>query len=497
MKKGLFLTCAIFLGTLLVGWVSSKSQVNNATKPNILFICVDDLRPDLGCYGNNHIKSPNIDKLADEGYLFENHYVTVPTCGASRHSLLTGQLPKTTQHLGNDASAVFLSGKPETEISETFIHLLKRNNYYTVGIGKISHHPDGHVYGYLDTPKEAPLELPHSWNEMLLDVGKWGTGHNAFFGYADGTNRNALKGKVKPYESAVVEDEGYPDGLTAKLAIQKISELKNNDKPFFLAVGFFKPHLPFNAPKKYWDMYDANKIPLSPSPNIPENVNKASLHPSGEFNSYQLGDEKVSLDRPVSDQYARKLRHGYFACISYVDAQIGKVLQELEKQGLAHNTIVVLWGDHGWHLGDQRVWGKHTCFETALRTALIIKNPKMKQGVKVNNIVSTIDIYPTLMDFCGILAPKDISGHSLKSRLMKKQPVNIKNVAYSYYNKGITVRTQRYRLTQYFRDAQPTIELYDHVKDPNETKNIASSNPLIVNKLMPLLEKGNTGLYQR
>lgn len=466
-------------------------------KPNILFIAVDDLRPELNCYGKTDIKSPNIDKLASEGCVFQSHFVTVPTCGASRSSLLTGLRPRKIGDLSNEAAANNISGKPETDVPETFIHLLKKNNYYTVGIGKISHYPDGHVYPYLASPKDAPLELPHSWNEMLLDNGKWGTGHNAFFGYADGTNRNTLKGQVKPYEAADVADEGYPDGLTAQLAVKKLKELKQQDKPFFLAVGFFKPHLPFNAPKKYWDMYDEGKIPLSPSSNIPENVNKASLQQSGEFNSYLLGEEKASLDHSVSDQYARKLRHGYFACVSYTDAQIGKVLQELEKQGLADNTIVVLWGDHGWHLGDQRVWGKHTCFETALRSALIIKHPKMKKGIKVDDIVSTIDIYPTLMEFCGIVAPKDISGHSLSSRLNKKKPINAKNVAYSYFNKGITVRTQRYRLTQYFRDAQPTIELYDHITDPYETKNIASANPLVVNNLMPLLEKGNTGLYQR
>ena len=207
-------------------------------KPNILFIAVDDLRPELNCYGKTYIKSPNIDKLASEGYVFQNHFVTVPTCGASRSSLLTGLRPRKIGDLSNDAAANNISGKPETDVPETFIHLLKKNNYYTVGIGKISHYPDGHVYPYLQSLKDAPLELPHSWNEMLFDNGKWGTGHNAFFGYANGTNRNTLKGQVKPYEAADVADEGYPDGLTAQLAIKKLKELKQQDKPFFLAVGF-------------------------------------------------------------------------------------------------------------------------------------------------------------------------------------------------------------------------------------------------------------------
>ncbi|NCB08948.1 MAG: DUF229 domain-containing protein, partial [Bacteroidia bacterium] len=346
----------------------SESENANSGKPNVLFICVDDLRPELGCYGNSHIVSPNIDKLADQGSVFTRHFVQVPTCGASRHCLLTGQLPVSVAHLNNNITANTLSLQPETEMPETFVHHLKRNGYYTVGIGKITHHPDGYVYGYTE-PKSDIRELPYSWDEMLIDDQKWGSGHNAFFGYADGTNRNTLKGEVKPYECADVPDEGYPDGLTANLAVRKIQELKKKGQPFFLGVGFFKPHLPFTAPQKYWDFYNEAELPLSPVPFIPENVNKASLHGSSEFNQYKLGEEKASLEAPVSEEYARKLRHAYFACVSYIDAQVGKVLDELEKQGLAENTVVVLWGDHGWHLGDQLVWGKHTVFEKALNSA--------------------------------------------------------------------------------------------------------------------------------
>lgn len=343
----------------------------NSGKPNVLFILVDDLRPELGCYGNSHIKSPNFDKLANEGFLFTNHFVNIPTCGASRHCLLTGQLPVSVAHLGNNITANTISVQQENEVPETFIHQLKRNGYYTVGIGKITHHPDGYVYSYLE-PKSNQPELPNSWDEMLLDVGKWGSGHNAFFGYADGTNRNTLKKEVKPYEMADVPDEGYVDGLTANLAIKKLGELKKKGQPFFLGVGFFKPHLPFNSPKKYWDLYNEKEIPIAPFSAIPENSDKASLHGSGEFNQYLLGEEKASLNAPVSDEYARKIRHAYFACVSYIDAQVGKLLDELEKQGLAENTIVVVWGDHGWHLGDHLVWGKHTIFERALKSTFIM-----------------------------------------------------------------------------------------------------------------------------
>ncbi|MCP4977949.1 MAG: sulfatase-like hydrolase/transferase, partial [Maribacter sp.] len=205
----------------------------------------------------------------------------------------------------------------------------------------------------------------------------------------------SLEKVVKPYEAGDVDDEGYVDGLTTNLAITKLRELKKREEPFFLGVGFFKPHLPFNAPKKYWDLYDRAEIPLSPNPSIPENINTQSLHGSGEFNQYKLTDEKASLSKAVSDDYAKKLRHAYLAGVSYIDAQVGKVLSELRSLGLDKNTIVVVWGDHGWHLGDQRVWGKHTLFENALKSALIIKTPEKNLNKKsINSIIETVDIYP-------------------------------------------------------------------------------------------------------
>ncbi len=470
-----------------------SADKNLPEKPNILFITIDDLRPELGCYGNDYIKSPNIDKLAESGAVFTNHFVQIPTCGASRYSMLTGMLPKTKGHLSNEACRNLISRKPETETPETFIHHLRRNGYYTLGVGKISHYPEGLLYGYTDTIG-TEYELPHSWDEMLFNPGKWGTGWNAFFGYADGENRQSLNRQVKPYEMADVPDTGYPDGLSAELAMERLRELAKNDKPFFLGVGFFKPHLPFNAPKKYWDLYDEEKIPLSPNPNIPENVNKASLHGSGELNGYKLSDENASLKGPVSDEYARKLRHAYFACVSYTDAQVGKLMDELEKLGLAENTIVVIWGDHGWHLGDQLVWGKHTIFERALRSAFILNIPGKTNGINIDKVVSTVDIYPTLMDLCHVEMPYSTEGRSLLPLLSNSQ-AEWEDASYGYFLNGISLRTDRYRLTRYFREAEPVIELYDHSTDPYETKNIAADRPEIVERLMPQWEKGNTGLY--
>lgn len=479
-----YLLCLVFFGC--------QKQSAEKYSPNILFIAIDDLRNELGVYGSV-AKSPNLDALANEGSLFLNHYVQVPTCGASRHALLTGYRPWKPIHLANQAIEKELSNKAEDSIPETFIHKFRQEGYHTVGIGKISHSADGLVYGYEEEPSQK-RELPHSWDELLFNSGKWKTGWNAFFAYANGENRQSLKKQVKPYEAGKVEDEGYPDGLTTQLALSKLRELQDNKKPFFMGVGFFKPHLPFNAPKKYWDLYHRDSIPISQNPNIPDNINLKSLHGSGEFNQYVLGEEKASLSKSVSDDYARKLRHGYLASISYIDAQVGKLLAELKALGLADNTIVVVWGDHGWHLGDQRVWGKHTIFENALKSTLIVKSPQLKnQNKKIRTIVESVDIYPTLMELSGVSINNKVDGESFAQVLEGETTTN--GVAYSYFKNGISMRTVKYRLTKYFRDEQPEIELYDHSADPNESRNIASENPEIISDLMPLLEKGNTGLY--
>ena len=461
-------------------------------RPNILFIAVDDLRPDLGCYGNSLVQSPNLDRLAQKSTLFTHHFVTVPTCGASRQSLLTGIRPLTKAYLRNDIIEKVLADKAEGDIPESFIHQLKRNGYYTVGIGKISHSADGLLYGYTATPS-TKKELPHSWSELLFDAGKWKTGWNAFFGYADGENRQSLNKQVRPYEAAAVSDTSYVDGLTAQLAIKKLQALKTVRQPFFMGVGFFKPHLPFTAPQKYWDLYDRAEIPVAPHPQLPENVSLKSLHPSNEFNQYALGEEKASLDAAVSEAYAKKIRHAYFAAVSYVDAQIGLVLDALKALDLDKNTIVVVWGDHGWHLGDQQVWGKHTLFENALKSPLIIHLPGATTPRSITSITETVDLYPTLLELANVNFSHPIDGASLVPQLQGKK--NTDEVAYSYYNNGISLRTQRYRLTKYWREASPTLELYDHETDPFETRNIAQEQAEIVAQLLPLLEKGNTGIY--
>jgi iduronate 2-sulfatase len=483
-----FLSIGVFATFMFLGAAKKAPK-----KPNVLFICIDDLRPDLPMYGNYIVKAPHLEKLAERSVVFTNHYVTQPTCGASRYSLLTGRLPRQPIEIKNEAIEKQIAGKRRTEVPESFVDNLRRQGYYTVGIGKVSHSADGYVYGY-NQPKSEQLELPYSWDEMLFDPGKWGTGWNAFFAYGDGTNRQSKKGIVKPYEKADVPDEGYPDGLSANLAVNKLRELAKRDQPFFLSVGFFKPHLPFNAPAKYWDLYNESDIPLTKSPDLPENVSNASLHSSIEFNQYQLGEEKTALDKPISDDYARKLRHAYYAAVSYTDAQIGKVLGELTALGLEDNTVIVVWSDHGWHLGDYRVWGKHTIFDGSLKSVLIIKEPGQKKKLVRNEVVSSIDIYPTLMELCGVRKLPELDGKSFTS-LLKPGVKKWENVAYSYYNRGVTVRNDRYRLTRYHRKQEPAIELYDHHTDPYEQINVAAKHPDVVKQLLPVLERGDTGIF--
>ena len=490
--------CCMLLGTALFLPTESESKEKADEKSpesryNVLFICIDDLRRELGCYGSV-VKTPNMDKLAEDGSLFFNHYVQVPTSGASRACMLTGHLPRRSSDLSNEACQLRLSNKLESDTPETLFHHLRRNGYYTVGIGKISHAPDGYVYGYNDDKSEK-LELPYSWDEMLFDSGQWGTGWNAFFGYSDGTNRQIRHSQVKPYECADVEDEGLPDGLTAKLAVKKLHELAEREQPFCLAVGFFKPHLPFTAPKKYWELYDEDAIPLSPMKDIPENCDLSTLHGSSEFNQYKLGEEKASLKKNLSDDYARKLRHAYFACVSYVDAQVGKLLEALEETGVADNTIVVLWGDHGWHLGDLRVWGKHTLHETSLSSTLIIKAPGHKKHVVNHRVVSSIDIYPTLMDLCGIDCPEGLDGRSFVELLDNPNSKKWQEAAYSYYNKGVSVRTRDWRFSRYKRNSGVVNELYRYDKERMEKVNVAGDKPETIERLLPIWRIGKTFEY--
>lgn len=448
-----------------------------ASPPNILFIAIDDLRPQLGCYGHDYMHTPRLDRLASQGRLFTRHYVQVPTCGASRFALLTGLRPSRTKAFGNDAFNRL--SRDETEEAQTFPERFRRAGYTTVCIGKISHQPDGRVFTY-EGKGDGREEVPFAWSRLATPYGKWKYGWGAFFGYADGRGRT-FHPHPTPTEAADVDDDGYPDGLLAAAAVKELGALRRDGEPFLLAVGFYKPHLPFNAPKKYWDLYDPAKLPSSPNPDKPADIDPRSWHNSGEM----FGRYKHPDGRRVDDAHARHLRHGYFACVSYIDAQVGKVLDALDRLGLAENTIVVVWGDHGYHLGDHNIWGKHSNFERAVHSALIMRTPgsfdMAHRGRASDAVVESLDLYPTLTDLCGLTAPPNLDGQSLRAALADPQHPG-KTAALSYWRGGTTLRTDRWRLTVYPPDknGETTIELYDHNNDPHETRNVAKEHPDVV-----------------
>ena len=382
------------IGCLLLFLFASclKEKKTNHSKYNVLFIHVDDLRPELGCYGNSIIQTPHIDKLATSGFLFNNHYVQSAICGPSRSSLLTG---KVSQQWDPWADLRKIDQEPDKPVS--LPHLFKKNGYKTIGIGKITHEPGGVM-----DKDQTIAQIPFSWDSTYTATGKWETPWRAFFAYSNGDAHNtAMRIGVEtprlPYEAGEVADDGYPDGLNAMEAIEQLQKLRDTGEPFYLSLGFYKPHLPFNAPKKYWDLYDRENIPLAENNFVPKNLNnKYSINQSPEVTTHYPWPDGPGI---VSTESAKTLKHGYYASVSYIDAQIGKVLNELERLDLAKNTIVILWSDHGWHLGEHTMFGKMSNFEIATRSPLIMKVPGFEGGgTTLHQLTESIDIYPTLAE---------------------------------------------------------------------------------------------------
>lgn len=463
------------------------TQVTNGqnTPRNVLFIAYDDLRPDLNCYGNKEIVSPNIDTLAKRGVLFSSHFVQVATCGASRYCLMTGNYPKDIKYLSNNVFGVLKdsrksgiaanANKPGTII--TMPDLFKINGYTTVAVGKVSHLADkGDMPGSWD--KEFSYLSTSKYPEQKIETGNM---------------KERLTAKMID-----AHDTAFTDGLVTQRAILELQRLKEEGKPFFMGVGFHLPHLPFYAPEKYWSMYDRSQIKLADYAGVPVNCNKEiSLH-----NNFEMLGQYTQLDVPDAETEARILRHGYYACISYTDALTGLIIKELDRLGLRENTIIVLWGDNGFHLGEYGLWGKHTCFDHGLKTPLIIVDPQIeKQGTVVKSLVETIDIFPTLADLCGLTTPERIDGQSL-GPLLRKPSGSVKKYVKGYLPEGewrqgteplgLTIRTPKYRLVRWYdRKEQIPLdyaELYDHSRDPGETVNISSMKPAKVRKLSRLID---------
>jgi arylsulfatase A-like enzyme len=465
---------------------SDPGQKSADQRPNVLLICVDDLRPDLGCYGNDMIVSPNIDKLASEGCLFKRHYVQSAICGPSRSSLLTGKI----QQEWDLWEEIRREGK-EPENAIALPHLFKKHGYRTVCIGKITHEPGGVM-----DERQLVHQIPFSWDTSFTAVGKWITPWRAFFAYANGDAHNTamrigMETPRLPYETEDVVDDGYPDGLNALEAIKQLRLLRNGGSPFLLAVGFYKPHLPFNAPKKYWDLYERVKIPPAANNFPPKNSNPDyCLNESPELTTHYSWPDGPGV---VSPEHAVELKHAYYACVSYIDAQIGKILNELEQIGLDENTLVLLWSDHGWHLGEHGIFGKMTNFDIATNSPLIIKVPgHASQGRVANALVETVDIYPTLAELCGIEYENDLDGKSLVP-LLERPETEGKPYARSFYYRngalGKTIKTDAYRMVRWATEKDSTVamELFDHRRDPGENINIASENTELADSLLKLL----------
>ncbi len=464
--------CFFILSYLLVLAATAQSQ-----QPNILLICVDDLRPELASFGKQYIHSPNMDKLASAGRSFSRHYVQAPTCGASRYALLTGQ------YGAADNGALFarankLKANPQA-VTPSMPAWFRQHGYTTIAIGKVSHHPGGKAGKNWDDPEK--LEMPLSWDRNSMPAGSWQHPRGAMHGLANGEIRKRA-GDTDVYQAYAGDDMSYPDGLIRRAAVAELAALANQDQPFFLAVGFIRPHLPFGAPKKYLDLYEKVKLPPIPHPKKPQG--STTWHRSGEFMKYNRWDQNPNQN----PEFATEVRRYYAACVSYVDAQIGHLLVELKRTGLADNTIIVVWGDHGWHLGEHAIWGKHSLFDESLRSPLIIKSPRgiSDAGRMSDAIVESIDIYPTLCELAGLEIPAKIDGESLLVHL--QDPGAAGTYALSNRSSGVsTVITDNYRLIAHGHSGP--FELYDHDSPEKETANIASSNPAMVSELLDLIRE--------
>ena len=490
------------------------AQDKPTSKPNILFIAVDDLKPLLGCYGNTMVKTPNIDRLAKMATVFNKNYCQQAICGPTRASLMTGSRP--------DVTKIWNLTTQMRDVNPDIVTLpqyLITQGYTTSGIGKI-YHPSSAIGSvdpvswsipYLkskesDFPAEFGLpangqyQLPETKARMTPEIIAERKQKNKDLA-ANDENPKSIKGPST--ECLDVPDNAYQDGVNAILAKNQIIALSKSDKPFFMAVGFSKPHLPFVAPKKYWDLYNREDMPIASFQEHSKNGPLIAYHQSGELRNYldipeyaTLPSDSLRIGLKLEKQ--KDLIHGYYAAISYMDAQVGILLNTLESLGTLDNTIIVLWGDHGWHLGDHDLWHKHTNFEEATRAPLIIAGPGIKSG-KTNSLTEFVDVFPTICDLAGVAIPKNLDGKSLKP-LMINNKAKGKEYAISQYPRklkkaemaklgytdakmmGYSLRTDQYRYTiwmnnfnskEAFNESQVyASEMYDYVKDPLEKVNV-------------------------
>jgi iduronate 2-sulfatase len=473
---------------LLVGLLFASGGLGSAASPNVLLICVDDLKPVLGCYGDRMVKSPNIDRLAKRGVLFERAYCNQAVCAPSRNALMTGVRPTRSgiYDLGTNFRAAHSNA---VTLSQYFI----RHGYRAEALGKIFH------VGHGNREDRTSWSVPHFQERTIAYVlpesraPEGLTREEAFFSNITDV---AKLPRGAAYESADVGDDEYPDGRIAGEAIRRLQTAKSRpDQPFFLAIGFLKPHLPFCAPKKYWDLYQRSQFRLPERQTAPDGVPKYAPTSWGELRQYKDMPESG----PVTEAQALALLHGYHAAVSFMDAQLGRVIDELDRLQLATNTIVVLWGDHGWHLGDHGWWCKHSNYEQAARIPLIVVAPGItKPGTRASRgLVETVDLYPTLAELAGLPAPEvpqGIDGRSFVPTLRNVRKSVREHIFHAFPRGeriGRAVRNERYRLVEWKVPGaaadKAEFELYDYKSDPGETRNLADSQPKIVSRMRALL----------
>ena len=452
---------------------SCKAKENGEElRPNILFIAIDDLNNDLGTLGVDHVHTPHLDDFAGKSRLFSRHYIQVPSCGPSRAALISGKRPVDERFLPNNA----ILNTHEEWGDESLPRWFRDHGYETLSLGKITHYPGGLAgAGWA----EAPEELPGAWDRSWVpEDAPWETPEDMMHGYANGVPRD--RGNSPTWEAFDGPDTSYPDGWVADDAIRMLEELKNADEPWFFGVGFFKPHLPFAAPKKYFDLYDPYDIP------VPEDTVRhpgpSSWHASGEM----MRNYGQHPGNPQSDEaYARQLRLAYAAATTYVDVQVGKVLDAYSRLGLDENTIVVIWSDHGFALGHQGIWGKHSLYEIALKSPLIVHYPGMNRPGEVSEaIVETVDIYPTLTDLAGISTPEGLHGKSLRPQLEDPLAASTKP-AFAFFGRGQTsVRVNDWRLIMH-RNGEEILgyELFDFRSNLEGIRVDPDGHPTVVNDL--------------
>ncbi len=471
--------------TVLVLAGAHTARSAPATRPNVLLICVDDLKPTLGAYGDQLARTPHIDRLAAGGMVLESAYCNQAVCSPSRNALMTG-LRSTTSGVYDLATNFRVATPSAVTLSQHF----KQHGYRTESLGKIFH--TGH--GNHDDPDSwsvAPWR-PRGSNYAIAA--------NADPEAASRPGRKSADPRGAAVESADVPDDTYADGKIATEAIARLEAAgQRPDQPFFLAVGFLKPHLPFCAPKKYWDLHDRARFPLAELTSAPAGAPAYAPTTWGELRKYAGMPESGP---PTADQQ-RELIHGYYAATSYMDAQLGRVLAALDRLGLAQNTVVVLWGDHGWHLGDHGQWCKHTNYEQAARIPLLVRAPGVTvPGSRTRALVESVDLYPTLSALAGLPAPRTspaLDGRSFVATLRDAQAPTKPAIFHAYPRSrpgdgailGRAVRTARHRLVEWKKPgaaaATADLELYDYVTDPLETRNLAPAQPAVVAELRALL----------